>query len=59
MNVPELKEWARKLKLENVADKSGELLRKEVTNLVKVFVAGQVSIIYVVVLSFRAEKGTL
>ena len=45
MNVPELKEWARKLKLENVADKSGELLSKEITNLVKVFVAGQVTII--------------
>ena len=44
MTVPQLKDLAKKLKLSNIDKKSGELLRKEVNNLTKVFMAGQVNV---------------
>ena len=48
MDVPKLKEVAKKLKLGNIGKKSGVMLRKEVNNLTKVFIAGQVNMIYIV-----------
>lgn len=42
LKLTELKDIARKLKFNNVSDKSGEMLRKELQHLAKLFIAGQV-----------------
>ena len=44
LKLTELKAIGRKLKFKSVGDKSGEMLRKELQHLAKLFIAGQVSL---------------